>query len=70
MAICLGLDPALLFAASISTKEPMDETEISGGFYDEPIKMIKMENGISVPMSAEIILLARALSVTKSTRRL
>ncbi len=57
VAICMGLDPALLFAAAISTKEPMDETEIAGGFYGEPMKMIKMENGISVPVCAEIVLL-------------
>lgn len=59
VAICLGLDPALLFAAAISTKEPMDETAIAGGFYGEPVKMIKMENGISVPRCAEIVLLGK-----------
>ncbi len=59
VAICLGLDPAILFAASISTKEPMDETEIAGGFYNEPVKMVKMENGISVPLSSEIVLLGK-----------
>jgi 2,5-furandicarboxylate decarboxylase 1 len=59
VAICIGLDPALLFASAISTKNPMDETEIAGGFYGKPVKMIKMENGIHVPLSAEIILLGR-----------
>ena len=59
VAICIGLDPALLFAAAISTKEPMDETAIAGGFYGEPITMIEMENGISVPNSAEIVLLGK-----------
>lgn len=62
VAICLGLDPALLFAAAIATKEPMDETEIAGGFYGEPIKMIKMENGISVPRCSEVILLGKLTS--------
>ncbi|MFA5364442.1 MAG: UbiD family decarboxylase [Candidatus Bathyarchaeia archaeon] len=56
IAICIGLDPALLFAAAISTKEPMDETEIAGGFYGEPIKMVKLDNGISVPADTEIVL--------------
>ncbi len=62
VAICLGLDPALLFAAAITTKEPMDETEIAGGFYGEPIKMIKMENGIFVPRCSEVILLGKLTS--------
>ncbi|MCW4033783.1 MAG: UbiD family decarboxylase [Candidatus Bathyarchaeota archaeon] len=56
IAICIGLDPALLFAAAISTKEPMDETEIAGGFYQKPIKMVKLDNGISVPADTEIVL--------------
>jgi UbiD family decarboxylase len=59
VAICIGLDPALLFAAAISTKNPMDETEIAGGFYGKPIKMVKLENGISVPADTEIVLLGK-----------
>lgn len=59
VAVCIGLDPALLFAAAISTKEPMDETGIAGGFYGEPIRMIEMENKICVPESAEIVLLGK-----------
>jgi len=59
VAICIGLDPALLFAAAISTKEPMDETAIAGGFYGTPVKMIRMKNGISVPRCAEIVLLGK-----------
>ncbi len=57
VAICIGLDPALLFAAAVSTKEPMDETQIAGGFYGNPIQMVKMENSISVPACSEIVLL-------------
>jgi len=56
------MDPALLFAGAISTKEPMDETEIAGGFYGEPIKMTKLENGISVPVDTEIVLLGKLTS--------
>jgi 2,5-furandicarboxylate decarboxylase 1 len=63
IAICIGMDPAILFAAAISTKELMDETEIAGGFYGEPIKMITMENGISVPITTEIVLLGKLTSV-------
>ncbi len=59
IAICIGMDPALLFAGAISTKEPMDETKIAGGFYGEPIKTVKMENGISVPVDTEIVLLGK-----------
>ncbi|MCW4015298.1 MAG: UbiD family decarboxylase [Candidatus Bathyarchaeota archaeon] len=59
VAICIGLDPALLFTAAISTKEPMDETEIAGGFYGKPINMVKLENGISVPADTEIVLLGK-----------
>ena len=62
VAICIGMDPALLFAGAISTKEPMDETEIAGGFYGKPIKMVKMENGISVPADTEIVLLGKLTS--------
>lgn len=57
VAVCLGLDPALLFAAAISTKEPMDETTIAGSFYGEPVELIEMENSVSVPKCAEIVLL-------------
>jgi len=59
VAICIGMDPALLFAGAISTKEPMDETEIAGGFYGEPIKLVKLESGISVPADTEIVLLGK-----------
>lgn len=59
VAICLGMDPALLSAAAMSTKEPMDETRIVAGFYGKPIKMVKMPNGISVPRCAEIVLLGK-----------
>jgi 2,5-furandicarboxylate decarboxylase 1 len=59
VAICIGMDPALLFAGAISTKEPMDETEIAGGFYGKPIKLVKLENGISVPADTEIVLLGK-----------
>lgn len=62
VAICIGMDPALLFAAAISTKNPLDETEIAGGFYGEPIKMVKMENGISVPIDTETVLLGKITS--------
>jgi 2,5-furandicarboxylate decarboxylase 1 len=62
IAICIGMDPALLFAAAISTKEPMDETEIAGGFYGKPIKMTKLENGISVPADTEIVLQGKLTS--------
>ncbi len=62
VAICIGVDPALLFAAAISTKEPMDETEIAGGFYGQPIRMVRMENGISVPADTEIVLLGKLTS--------
>jgi len=62
VAICIGMDPALLFAGAISTKEPMDETEIAGGFYGEPIRMVEMENGISVPVDSEIVLLGKLTS--------
>ena len=58
-AICIGMDPALLFAGAISTTEPMDETEIAGGFYGKPIRMVKLENGISVPTDTEIVLLGK-----------
>jgi UbiD family decarboxylase len=62
VAICIGLDPALLFAAAISTKEPMDETKIAGGFYGKPIKLVKLENGISVPADTELVLLGKLTS--------
>lgn len=62
VAICIGLDPALLFASAVSTKEPMDETTIAGGFYGEPVKMIKMENDISIPRCAEIVLLGKLIT--------
>ncbi|MBU7016598.1 MAG: UbiD family decarboxylase [Theionarchaea archaeon] len=62
VAICMGLDPALLFAAAISTKEPADETEIAGGFYSEPVELVMMENGIAVPKCSEIVLLGSLTS--------
>ena len=59
VAICLGLDPALLSAAAMSTRERMDETAIASAFYEKPLKIVKMPNGISVPRCAEIVLLGK-----------
>lgn len=64
VAICLGLDPAILSVAAMSTKEHMDETTIAAGFYEKPIKMVKMPNGISVPQCAEIVLVGKLVSET------
>jgi len=68
VAICIGIDPALLFAGAISTKEPMDETEIAGGFYGKPIKLVEMENGVSVPVDSEIVLLGKLTSEEGASR--
>lgn len=62
IAICIGMDPALLFASAISTGEPMDESEIAGGFYGEPIRVVQLENGIHVPADTEIVLLGKLTS--------
>jgi len=64
VAVCLGLDIAVLAAAAMSFDG--DETNIVSGFYEKPIKTVKLPNGISVPRCAEIILLGK---LTKETAK-
>jgi UbiD family decarboxylase len=61
IAICIGLDPAMLIAAGTSVDTNIDETGIAGGLLGEPIELVKMENGVHVPKDAEIVMLAKML---------
>jgi UbiD family decarboxylase len=54
VAICLGLDPTVLLAASISAGD-VDEVEIANSM--KPLKLVKcISNDLLVPADAEIIL--------------
>ena len=64
VAVCIGFDIAVLAAAAMSFEG--DETNIVSGFYEEPIKTVKLSNGISVPRCAEIILIGK---LTKETAK-
>ena len=59
VAICLGLDPAMLIAAGTSVDINIDETGIAGGLLEKPVELVKMDNGIHVPKDAEIVILAK-----------
>ena len=61
VAICIGLDPALLIAAGTSVDIDIDETEIAGGLLGRPVELVRMENGVCVPKDAEIVMLAKIL---------
>lgn len=62
VAVCIGLEPILLLAGAITVDIDQDEAAIAGGFLGEPIEFVKLDNGISVPKDAEIVLVGTLTS--------
>lgn len=60
VAVCIGLDPALLLAGATCVSLGYDETEIAGAFNGKPIELVKLENWV-FPKDAEIVLLGKLL---------
>ncbi|MEF8832872.1 MAG: UbiD family decarboxylase [Candidatus Thermoplasmatota archaeon] len=63
IAIVIGVNPAVLLAASTSIDYEIDESEIANSLLDstlgKKVKMTELENGISVPADGEYILQGR-----------
>lgn len=57
IAICLGNDPVLSFMASTPIEYVQSEYDFAGALKDEPIELIKSENGqLDLPARSEIVL--------------
>ncbi|MEV0700917.1 UbiD family decarboxylase [Saccharopolyspora sp. NPDC050389] len=56
-AIALGVDPALLFAASMPIPAGMSEVEYAGALLNRPVDVVRCESvDLEVPADAEIVL--------------
>ncbi len=68
VAICIGLDPALLIGGGTSVEYGVDESRIASGLTQatlrKPVDMVRIQNGLTVPADAEYILEGR---LTKET---
>ena len=66
IAIVIGVNPAILLAASTSIDYHIDESEVANSLLTstlgEQIEMTEIENGISVPADAEYVLQGRITS--------
>jgi len=57
IAVAIGVDPAVLFAAILKPRTNLSELEIAGSLKGEPIKVVKCETvDLMVPCDAEIVL--------------
>jgi 4-hydroxy-3-polyprenylbenzoate decarboxylase len=62
VAIIIG-GPTLEKIASMYTLRGVDDWEVLGGFYDEPVKLVKCEtNDLTVPTNAEIVIEGRVIT--------
>lgn len=63
IAVVIGVDPSVLLASSTSIEYGIDETKVANSLknntLDENVKIMELENGISVPASAEYVLQGR-----------
>lgn len=59
VAICIGLNPAVLLAGATCTEIGVDESTIASAFDGKPIELVALENGISVPKDSEIVLIGK-----------
>lgn len=56
-ALCLGVDPAIAMIAGYPLPSGMSEGEMMGGWYGEPVDVVKCEtNDLLVPASTEIVI--------------
>jgi len=57
VAIAVGVDPLILFSAVIFAPTGVDKLSIAGGFYGEPVELVKCSQvDLEVPASAEFVL--------------
>jgi len=57
IALCIGVPPALLMAASGKTPPGLTELDIAGGLMNAPVELVKCEtNDLLVPAAAEIVI--------------
>jgi len=68
VAVCVGLDPALLIGGGTSVEYGVDESRIASALTQamlkKPVDMVKIQNGLTVPADAEYVLEGR---LTKET---
>ena len=57
VAVIIGAHPVVFLAASLSLDYGVSEYYVANSFFDGKMKLVRMENGIKVPLGAEIILL-------------
>lgn len=56
-AICIGVNPAVMMAATLSTPEGTDEASIAGGFLVDPLEMVKAKTSdLLIPADTEIVI--------------
>ena len=56
-ALCLGVDPAIAMIAGYPLPSGVSEGEMMGGWYKEPVDVVKCEtNDLLVPASTEIVI--------------
>lgn len=61
VAIALGVDPALLYAAATPMPYGMSEVEFAGSLLNRPVDLVRCEtSGLAVPADAELVLEARS----------
>lgn len=57
VAVAIGMDPGLHFAAGIRVPEKVSEYDFTGGIYGEPVQVINGKyTGLPLPASAEIVI--------------
>ena len=68
VAVCVGLDPALLIGGGTSVEYGVDESRIASALTQatlrRPVDVVKIQNGLTIPADAEYVLEGR---LTKET---
>ena len=63
IAVVNGPDPVVLLAGAMSFDEPLDELRVASAlherFYDRPLSIVELSNGVAVPADSEYAMEAR-----------
>lgn len=63
IAVVNGPDPVVLLAGAMSFDEPLDELRVASAlherFYDRPLSIVELSNGVTVPADSEYAMEAR-----------
>ncbi|MEC7700932.1 MAG: UbiD family decarboxylase [Candidatus Thermoplasmatota archaeon] len=63
IAVVNGPDPVVLLAGAMSFDEPLDELRVASAlherFYDRPLSIVELSNGVAVPADSEYVMEAR-----------